>query len=53
MGYTHNSATLAAVCDARSLAVRTLMDQLVFAIPAANGDAHAKNFRVLQKPSGE
>ena len=53
VGYADSFAALAAVCDARSLAVRTLLDQLVFAILAANGDAHAKNFSVLQQPSGE
>jgi serine/threonine-protein kinase HipA len=41
------------VCDARLLAARTLLSQLVFAILTGNGDAHAKNFSVLQQPDGE
>jgi len=41
------------VCDARALAVRTLIAQLAFSIVTGNGDAHAKNFSVLQRPDGE
>lgn len=53
VGYQATFAALADVCDARLLAVRTLLEQLVFAILSANGDAHAKNFSVLQHPDGE
>jgi serine/threonine-protein kinase HipA len=53
VGYLASFAALAVVCDARLLAVRTLLEQLVFSILSANGDAHAKNFSVLQEPDGE
>lgn len=53
VGYLASFAALAAVCDARLLALRTLLEQLVFSILSANGDAHAKNFSVLQQPDGE
>jgi len=53
VGYAAAFAALAAVCDARLLAVRTLLAQLAFAIVTGNGDAHAKNFSVLQQPDGE
>lgn len=53
VGYLASFTALAAVCDARLLAVRTLLEQLVFAILSANGDAHAKNFSVLQQADGE
>jgi serine/threonine-protein kinase HipA len=53
VGYEATFVALAAVCDARALALRALLEQLVFAILTANGDAHAKNFSVLQQPDGE
>ena len=53
VGYAATFAALSAVCDARLLAVRTLLEQLVFAILTGNGDAHANNFSVLQQPDGE
>lgn len=53
VGYAASFAALAAVCDARLVAIRTLLEQLVFAVLTANGDAHAKNFSVLQEPDGE
>ena len=53
VGYRDSFMALAAVCDARALAVRTLLEQLVFSVLTANGDAHAKNFSVLQQPDGE
>lgn len=53
VGYAATFAALAAVCDARRLAVRTLLAQLVFSILTGNGDAHAKNFSVLQQLDGE
>ena len=53
VGYVSTFAALAAVCDARLLAARTLLAQLTFAILTGNGDAHAKNFSVLQHPDGE
>lgn len=46
-------AALAAVCDARVLAVRELLRQLAFAYLIGNGDAHAKNFAVRREPDGE
>ncbi len=46
-------AALAAVCDAPVLAGRELIRQLAFAYLTGNGDAHAKNFSVLQEQSGE
>ena len=53
LGYAATFKALAAVCDARLLAARTLLAQLTFAILTGNGDAHAKNFAVLQQPDGE
>jgi len=53
VGYAATFTALAAVCDARLLAARTLLAQLVFAVITGNGDAHAKNFSVLQQPDGE
>ena len=53
VGYPTALGALAAVCDARALALRTLLEQLVFAILTGNGDAHAKNFSILQQPDGE
>ena len=44
---------LADLCDARTLAVRELFAQLVFAYVSGNGDAHAKNFSVMRLDSGE
>lgn len=46
-------SALAAVCDARSLAGRELVRQLALAYLTGNGDAHAKNFSVLQQRDGE
>ncbi|MEP6697317.1 MAG: HipA domain-containing protein, partial [Pseudonocardiales bacterium] len=46
-------AALSAVCDAPALAGRDLIRQLAFAYLTGNGDAHAKNFSVLQEQSGE
>ena len=53
VGYPAAFAALAAVCDARVLAARTLLAQLAYAWVTGNGDAHAKNFSVLQEPDGE
>lgn len=53
LGYAATFAALARVCDAQALALRSLLEQLVFAVLTANGDAHAKNFAVLQQPDGE
>lgn len=41
------------VCQAPLVASRTLLTQAVFSYLTGNGDAHAKNFSVLQQPSGE
>lgn len=46
-------ASLSAVCDARAVAARTLLLQLAFAYVTGNGDAHAKNFSVVQALDGE
>ncbi|GAA1536096.1 type II toxin-antitoxin system HipA family toxin [Nocardioides humi] len=46
-------AALTAVCDAPAVAGRDLLRQLAFAFLTGNGDAHAKNFTVLQDLSGE
>ncbi len=53
VGYAAAFGALAAVCDARLLAARTLVAQLAYAYVTGNGDAHAKNFSVLQEPDGE
>lgn len=52
-GYEQTLGALAAVCQAPLPAARTLLAQLIFAYLSGNGDAHAKNFSVLQHPSGE
>lgn len=52
-GSERTLGALAAVCQAPLPAARTLLTQLVFAYLCANGDAHAKNFSVLQDRSGE
>jgi serine/threonine-protein kinase HipA len=52
-GYEQTFGALAVVCQAPLPAARTLLAQLVFAYLSGNGDAHAKNFSVLQDPSGE
>ena len=44
---------LTAVCAAPALAGRELIRQLAFAYLTGNGDAHAKNFSVLQGIDGE
>lgn len=46
-------AGLCAVCDAPALAGRELVRQLAFAYLTGNGDAHAKNFAVLEDLAGE
>jgi serine/threonine-protein kinase HipA len=46
-------AGLATVCDAPVLAARELVRQLAFAYLTGNGDAHAKNFSVVQTAEGE
>lgn len=53
LGTDRTFAALTAVCDARVLAGRELIRQLAFAYLTGNGDAHAKNFSVLQEQSGE
>jgi serine/threonine-protein kinase HipA len=44
---------LVALCDAGAVAGRDLIRQLAFAYLTGNGDAHAKNFSVLQGLDGE
>jgi serine/threonine-protein kinase HipA len=46
-------AALAALCSAPAVAGRDLIRQLAFAYLTGNGDAHAKNFSVLQSLDGE
>lgn len=46
-------AALARVCAARAVAGRELIRQLAFAYLTGNGDAHAKNFSVVQALAGE
>ena len=53
LGADRTIAALAAVCDAAALAGRDLIRQLAFAYLTGNGDAHAKNFSVLQGLDGE
>jgi len=53
LGTDRTFAALTAVCDAPVLAGRELIRQLAFAYLTGNGDAHAKNFSVLQDQSGE
>jgi serine/threonine-protein kinase HipA len=44
---------LSALCGAPRVAARTFLAQLAFAYVTGNGDAHAKNFSVLQGLDGE
>jgi serine/threonine-protein kinase HipA len=53
LGADRTFAALAAVCDASLVAGRDLIRQLAFAYITGNGDAHAKNFSVLQGLDGE
>jgi serine/threonine-protein kinase HipA len=53
LGTDRAFAALGAVCDAPALAGRDLVRQLAFAYLTGNGDAHAKNFSVVQDESGE
>ena len=53
LGTDRTFTALTAVCDASALAGRELIRQLAFAYVTGNGDAHAKNFSVLQEQSGE
>ncbi len=45
--------SLTGMCQAPLPAARTFLKQLVFAYLSGNGDAHAKNFSVLQDAEGE
>ncbi|WP_203801125.1 HipA domain-containing protein, partial [Paractinoplanes tereljensis] len=53
LGADRTFAGLAVVCDASAVAGRDLIRQLAFAYLTGNGDAHAKNFSVLQGLDGE
>jgi serine/threonine-protein kinase HipA len=53
LGADRTLAALAAVCAAPVVAGRDLIRQLAFAYLTGNGDAHAKNFSVLQGLDGE
>ena len=45
-------ARLCELCEAPLPAARTFLEQVVFAYVSGNGDAHAKNFSVLQDRTG-
>lgn len=45
--------SLAGLCQAGRVAAAEYLDQVVFAWLTGNGDAHAKNFSVLQSAAGE
>jgi serine/threonine-protein kinase HipA len=45
-------ARLCSLCEAPLPAARTFLAQMVFAYVSGNGDAHAKNFSVLQDRTG-
>jgi serine/threonine-protein kinase HipA len=47
------ATALIRLCSAPAVAALTLVKQLAFSYLIGNGDAHAKNFSVLQEPSGE
>jgi serine/threonine-protein kinase HipA len=53
LGAERVTAALVSLCDAPIVAGRELIRQLAFAYLTGNGDAHAKNFSVLQDPTGE
>ena len=53
LGAARVFAALSSVCDAPAVAGRDFVRQLAFAFLTGNGDAHAKNFSVLQDISGE
>lgn len=53
LGADRTFAALSAVCDASALAGRELIRQLALAYLTGNGDAHAKNFSILQDQLGE
>ena len=53
LGTDRTFGGLSAVCGAPLVAGRDLIRQLAFAYITGNGDAHAKNFSVLQHPNGE
>jgi serine/threonine-protein kinase HipA len=44
---------LISLCPAKEIAGYNLFKQLVFSWLIGNGDAHAKNFSILESPSGE
>jgi len=44
---------LISLCPAKGVAGYNLFKQLVFSWLIGNGDAHAKNFSILESPSGE
>lgn len=53
LGADRTFAALTTVCQAPAVAARDLIRQLAFAYLTGNGDAHAKNFSVLQGLDGE
>jgi serine/threonine-protein kinase HipA len=53
LGADRTFAALAATCDSVTFAGRELVRLLAFAYIIGNGDAHAKNFSVLQSLDGE
>jgi serine/threonine-protein kinase HipA len=53
LGADRTFAALTAACDARALAGREFIRQLAFAYLTGNGDAHAKNYSIVQDATGE
>jgi serine/threonine-protein kinase HipA len=53
VGADRTFGALASLCDASNVAGRDLIEQLAFAYLTGNGDAHAKNFSVVQGLDGE
>ncbi len=53
LGADRTFGALTAVCDAPTVAARELIRQLAFAYLTGNGDAHAKNFSIVQDAAGE
>lgn len=47
------SASISAACNSVLVAARTCLQQFAFAWLTGNGDLHAKNISVLQRPDGE
>lgn len=46
-------SVLAEHCTARAVALKTLFEQVMFAVITGNGDQHAKNLSILAEPGSE